>query len=88
MTILKENEIVTIIDADYDGFFKVISPTNITQSLVKSKKFILVALIEPIDMDKFKEFLFKQTGIDARDDQENVHISIEPHRLQLAEPLS
>ena len=89
MTIFKENDEVSIIDIDgkYNGHFRIVSPTNMTQSLVKSNQFTLVAIIEPLDADAFAAFLFEQTGIDACDNQENIHISIEPNRLQLVKSL-
>lgn len=83
-----EDEEVAIIDGEYNGHFKVVSSRNIIQSPDKDGTCIFVTIIEPLDVDAFGAFLFKTTGIEAYGDQEPIHVSIEPHRLQRAESLS
>jgi hypothetical protein len=82
-----DNDEVVIIDYEYSGRFKVVSSRNITQSPDNDATFVFVTIIEPLDVDAFGTFLFETTGIEAYGDQEPIHVSIEPHRLQLAESL-
>ncbi|MGR6831000.1 hypothetical protein [Aliivibrio wodanis] len=82
-----DDDEVVIIDYEYNGRFKVVSSRNIVQSPDKDGTCIFVTIIEPLDVDAFGAFLFKTTGIEAYGDQEPIHVSIEPHRLQLAESL-
>jgi hypothetical protein len=81
-----EYDEVVIIDGQYDGSFRVVSPKNITQR-ADSNEAVWVTIIEPLDVDAFGAFLFETTGIEAYGDQEPIHVSIEPHRLQRAESL-
>ena len=81
-----EYDEVVIIDGQYDGSFRVVSPKNITQC-ADSNEAVWVTIIEPLDVDAFGAFLFETTGIEAYGDQEPIHVSIEPHRLQRAESL-
>lgn len=83
MTTLKENDEVSLIEGEYHGRFRVVSPTNITQSSSSNGEFILVALIEPLDTVAFSAFLFEKAAIDTSDIPLPFHICIEPNRLQL-----
>jgi hypothetical protein len=83
----EDNDEVIILDHEYSGRFKVVSSRNIIQSPLKDGSCIFVTIIEPLDVDAFGAFLFETTGIEAYGDQEPIHVSIEPHRLQRAESL-
>jgi hypothetical protein len=81
-----EYDEVVIIDGQYDGSFRVVSPKNITQC-ADSNEAVWVTIIEPLDVDAFKDYLLAFSDIDINYHQEPIQVSIEPHRLQRAESL-
>ena len=80
-----EYDEVVIIDGQYDGNFRVVSPKNITQR-ADSNEAVWVTIIEPLDVDAFKDYLLSFSDIDTNNHQEPMQVSIETIRLTLATP--
>jgi hypothetical protein len=75
---VENNDIVKIKDSDYDGAFRVVSATNLTQ-LSEGNEFSLVSILEPLDRNSFLSFCKEVHGFN----DEITTVAAKPEQLEV-----